>query len=186
MKPMKKIIVMLVFALGGSSLQAQVVKFGLKAGVNFANYQGGNIQNVDFNTLTSYHAGLVTEIKVFENLSFQPELLYSTQGSELKGLGTQIKNELGYLSVPVLAKFYLTKNRLSLELGPQASVLVSQRNNVSLGDSNTFDFAVVGGLSYKITNGLFVSGRYAAGLTEPKRDADVKNAVVQFSLGYLF
>ncbi|MEN9335228.1 MAG: hypothetical protein RLZZ500_215 [Bacteroidota bacterium] len=183
---MKKVIVMLLFALGGSSLHAQLVKFGLKAGVNFANYQGGNVQNIDFNTLTSYHAGLVTEVKLFENFALQPEFLYSTQGSELKGLGTQVKNELGYLSVPVLVKFYLTKNRLSLELGPQASVLVNQRNNVNLGDSNTFDFAVAGGLSYKITNGLFVSGRYTAGLTEPKRDATVKNAVVQFSLGYLF
>lgn len=183
---MKKVLIMLVFALGGSSLQAQVIKFGLKAGVNFANYTGGNVQNIDFTTLTSYHAGLVTELKVFENFALQPELLYSTQGAEVKSLGTQIKNELGYLSVPVLAKFYLTKDRLSLELGPQASVLVSQRNNVSLGNSNTFDFAVAGGLSFNITKGLFVSGRYTAGLTEPKRDADVKNAVVQFSLGYLF
>lgn len=46
----------------------------------------------------------------------QPELLYSTQGSELDGLGDQIKNELGYISLPVLAKFYLTKDKLSLEL----------------------------------------------------------------------
>ena len=93
---------------------------------------------------------------------------------------------MGYLSLPVLAKFYLTSNKLSLELGPQASVLVSERNEVDTNDTNSFDFAIAGGLSYKITDGLFVSGRYVAGLTEAKQDADVKNSVIQFSVGYMF
>jgi opacity protein-like surface antigen len=176
--------VLLIVGIGTS--QAQEMKFGVKGGLNFANYTGGNVEGFDFKTITSYHAGVVAEIKIFENFALQPELLYSTQGSELDGLGEQIKNELGYVSLPVLAKFYLTKDKLSLELGPQASVLVSERNEVDSGDSNTFDFAVAGGLSYKITEGLFVSGRYSAGLTEPKKDADVKNSVVQFSVGYMF
>ncbi|WP_353086500.1 hypothetical protein [Flavobacterium sp.] len=54
--------------------------------------------------------------------SLQSEFLYSTQDAKLSGLGTQVKNELGYLAVPVLAKFYLTKDGLSLEMGPQASL----------------------------------------------------------------
>jgi opacity protein-like surface antigen len=182
----KRFLVAVVFILGISTSQAQVLQFGVKGGLNFANYTGGNISGVDFKSITSFHAGAVMEIKVFENFAIQPELLYSTQGSELSGLGDQIKNELGYLSIPVLAKFYLTSNKLSLELGPQASFLVSERNDVDAGDSNTFDFAVAGGLSYKITDGLFVSGRYAAGLTEPKKDADVKNSLIQFSVGYMF
>jgi len=176
--------VLLILGIGTS--QAQLLKFGVKGGLNFANYSGGDISGYDFKTITSYHAGVVAEIKLFENFALQPELLYSTQGSELDGLGDQIKNELGYVSLPILAKFYLTKDKLSLELGPQASVLVSERNEVSAEDSNTFDFAVAGGLSYKITEGLFVSGRYAAGLTEPKKNADVKNSVIQFSVGYMF
>lgn len=175
-----------IFILGINTSEAQSLKFGIKGGANFANYTGGNVDGMDFNTITSYHAGVVAEINIFQNLSIQPELLYSTVGSELDGLSDQIKNELGYLSLPVMAKFYLTENKLSLEVGPQASVLVSERNEIDATDSNTFDFAVAGGLSYKITNGLFISGRYAAGLTEPKKDADVKNSVVQFSVGYMF
>ena len=182
----KGFLVVVLFILGISTSQAQLLKFGVKGGLNFANYTGGDVDGFDFKSITSYHAGVVAEIKIFENFALQPELLYSTQGSELEGFGEQVKNELGYLSLPVLAKFYLTKDKLSLELGPQASVLVSERNEVDAGDSNTFDFAVAGGLSYKITNGLFVSGRYAAGLTEPKKDADVKNSVIQFSVGYMF
>ena len=182
----KGFLLAVLLILGISTSQAQLLKFGVKGGLNFANYTGGDVEGFDFKTITSYHAGVVAEIKLFENFALQPELLYSTQGSELDGLGEQIKNELGYVSLPVLAKFYLTKDKLSLELGPQASVLVSERNEVSAEDSNTFDFAVAGGLSYKITDGLFVSGRYAAGLTEPKKDADVKNSVIQFSVGYMF
>ena len=184
---MKRTIATLILLVLGTSIsQAQMLKFGVKGGLNFANYTGGEISGVDFKTITSYHAGVVMELKVFENFAIQPELLYSTQGSELEGLGEQVKNELGYLSLPVLAKFYLTSNKLSLELGPQASFLVSERNEVDANDTNSFDFGIAGGLSYKITKSLFVSGRYVAGLTEAKKDADVKNSLIQFSVGYLF
>ncbi len=182
----RTIVTLILLVLGTGFSQAQMLKFGVKGGVNFANYTGGDISGIDFKTITSYHVGAVVELKVFENFAIQPELLYSTQGSELEGFGDQIKNELGYLSLPVLAKFYLTPNKLSLELGPQASVLVSERNEVDTNDTNSFDFGLAGGLSYKITDGLFVSGRYVAGLTEAKQDADVKNSVIQFSVGYMF
>jgi opacity protein-like surface antigen len=184
---MKKTIATLILLVLGTGLsQAQLLEFGVKGGVNFANYTGGDVSGVDFKTITSYHAGMVMELKVLENLAIQPELLYSTQGAELEGLGDQVKNELGYLSIPVLAKFYLTSNELSLELGPQASFLVSERNEVDANDTNSFEFGIAGGLSYKITKSIFVSGRYVAGLTEAKKDADVKNSLIQFSLGYMF
>lgn len=161
---------------------AQSIKFGLKAGVNFSNFTGSEI-NTD--ALTSFHAGLMTEIKIFKNFGLQPELLYSTQGATLNGLGTQIKNELGYISIPLLAKFYLNDD-FSLEVGPQVSFLLNEKNNFALQDSNTFDFAIAGGLTYKLGKHFFVQGRYGLGLTEPKRDASVKNSVLQGSLGYLF
>jgi opacity protein-like surface antigen len=184
---MKKTIATLILLVLGTGLsQAQLLQFGIKGGVNFANYTGGDVSGVDFKTITSYHAGIVMELKVLENLAIQPELLYSTQGSELEGLGDQVKNELGYLSIPVLAKFYLTSNKLSLELGPQASFLVSERNEVDANDTNSFEFGIAGGLSYKITKSIFLSGRYVAGLTEAKKDADVKNSLIQFSVGYMF
>ena len=166
--------------------EAQLLKFGIKGGANFANYTGGSVEGVDFNTIASYHAGIVTELRIFDNLALQPELIYTTQGSELKGLGNQIKNELGYLALPVLAKLYLTDNGLSLEAGPQFSVLVNERNDIDTSDTNTFDFGIAGGLSYKLTKHFFISGRYVAGLTEVKKDADVKNSVIQLSVGILF
>jgi len=184
---MKKVLFLGLSLLGLISVShAQSIQFGLKGGVNFANYTGGNVENVDFKVISNLHFGALLEIELFDNLSLQPELLYSSNGAEIRNVGDDFKNELGYLALPVLAKFYLTSEKLSLEAGPQFSVLVSERNEVDANDTNTFDFGLAGGLSYKITKNIFVSGRYIAGLTEVKKDADVKNSVIQFSVGIMF
>lgn len=187
---MKKTILFTVLLVAISmNMQAQLVKFGIKAGVNYANQTGSNITvnstNYQTDAITSYHAGLIAEIKLVNSFSVQPELLYSTQGATYKNATEEFRNELGYLSIPVLAKINLNK-LVSLELGPQASFLLSERNNFNVKDANTFDFAVVGGLGLNITKNLFIQGRYGLGLTDASQDAQVKNSVVQISAGIKF
>ncbi len=185
----KTILSIALFSITTFVVQAQSVKFGVKAGLNYANEIGTNISidSKDYNTeaITSYHAGLVAEIGLFKGLSFQPELLYSTQGATYKNVSQEIKNELGYISIPAVLKIDLNKT-FSLELGPQASFLLSEKNNFDAKDSNTFDFAAVGGLGLKITKSLFLQARYVLGLTEMSKDAQTKNSVVQVSAGILF
>ncbi|SEG41047.1 porin family protein [Flavobacterium urumqiense] len=187
---MKKTILFTVLLVAISmNMQAQLVKFGIKAGVNYANQTGSDITvnstNYQTDAITSYHAGLIAEIKLVNSFSVQPELLYSTQGATYKNATEEFRNELGYLSIPVLAKINLNKF-VSLELGPQASFLLSERNNFNVKDANTFDFAVVGGLGLNITKNLFIQGRYGLGLTDASQDAQVKNSVVQISAGIKF
>lgn len=187
---MKKIILAAVmFIATSATIQAQLVQFGVKAGVNFASQTGDAFptQNIDKEGITSYHAGLVAEIKLLEKFSIQPELLYSTQGATYKFADAQedFKNKLAYLSIPVMAKIYMTKS-LSLEVGPQASFLLSQKNDVRFDDAKTFDFALNAGLGLKITKSIFIQGRYSLGLTEASSDADIKNSVVQLSAGFMF
>ena len=187
---MKKTILFTVLLVAISmNMQAQLVKFGIKGGVNYANQNGSNItvngSNYQTDAITSYHAGLIAEIKLVDSFSIQPELLYSTQGATYKNAFEEFRNELGYLSIPVLAKINLNKF-VSLELGPQASFLLSERNNFDVKDANTFDFAVVGGLGLNITKNLFIQGRYGLGLTDASKDAQVKNSVVQVSAGIKF
>ena len=98
---------------------------------------------------------------MFEGLALQPELLYSTQGATYKGVsGTigDIKNEVGYLAIPVMLKINLITS-ISLELGPQASFLLSEKDNVNLYKSNTFDFGAAGGLGLKVTKSIFLQAR---------------------------
>ena len=187
---MKKIILAVVVLLAVSAdMQAQLVKFGVKAGLNYANQTGTDITinsgNYDKEAITSYHAGLIAEIKVTDGFSVQPELLYSTQGASYEYAATEFKKELGYLSIPVLAKFNFNKT-VSLDLGPQASFLLNERKNVNINDSETFEFGVAGGLTLNITKSIFLQGRYVLGLTEASKDAEVKNSVVQISAGFKF
>jgi len=188
---MKKsiLIVALLFGLA-TTIQAQSIRFGIKGGINYANQNGTDItvNAQNYNTtdaITSYHAGLVAEVKLFDRFAIQPELLYSTQGATYKNAVEEFKNELGYISIPVLAKFYLSKS-LSLDLGPQASFLLSEKNDFDYKDSKTFEFAVAGGLGLNITKNLFVQARYGLGLTEASKNADIKNSTFQVSAGIMF
>lgn len=186
---MKKVFLAVILFLGtAASIQAQLLKIGVKAGVNFANQTGdASFEGIEFDKdgITSYHAGLVAEIKLLDRFAVQPELLYSTQGASYKSAGQEFKNELGYLSIPVMAKFYLSDS-FSLEVGPQASFLLSERNDFDIENGETFEFGVNAGLGFKITENFFIQGRYGLGLTDASKNADVKNSTVQLSAGFMF
>lgn len=167
---------------GSSSMNAQGLDFGVKAGANFAKLDGDGI---DGDNLTSFHVGALLEVNVFENFSVQPEVLYSSQGTKVEGVGDF---KLDYISVPVLAKFYLISDRLSLEAGPQFSFLIND-DAPSVEDqfeTKSFDFAAVGGLGFNFTDNIFVQARYVIGLTDTTEDAEVTNKVIQLSVGLKF
>ena len=175
-----------------TTIQAQSFKLGIKAGLNYANQTGTTImvndKNYQTEAISSYHAGLVAEINLFEGLALQPELLYSTQGATYKGIsGTigDITNKVGYLAIPVMIKIGLSKS-ISLELGPQASFLLSEKDQFVVKDPSSFDFGVAGGLGLKVTKSIFIQARYGLGLTEISKEAQTKNSVVQVSAGLLF
>ncbi|SNS49565.1 Outer membrane protein beta-barrel domain-containing protein [Belliella buryatensis] len=186
---MKKTIYLslLISMISFSGAMAQGLNFGIKGGANFSNF-AGSTDNFNQESITSYHAGIFAELGLGANFSIQPELLYSTVGSNLTFAGAQedFKNELGYLSLPVLMRIYLIPNRLSLDLGPQVSFLMSESQNVDVSDSNTFDFSLAGGATLHVLGPLFVQGRYNLGLTDVKPDAQITNRVVQLSVGLRF
>ena len=77
---------------------------------------------------------------------------------------------------------------MNLEFGPQFAFLVSDNvdNDIDNPVPESFDFAITGGLGINITKHIFIQGRYVVGLTEASKDAEVKNRVVQASIGYKF
>jgi hypothetical protein len=190
---MKKVILATILFLAVSiNMQAQLVKLGIKGGINYANQSGTDItvNSINYNStdaITSYHIGLVAELKLTDGLAIQPELLYSTQGATYKAdqVINDFSNKIGYISIPVLAKISLNKS-ISLDLGPQASFLLSEKNQFDYKNSKTFEFAAAGGLTLKVTKSLFIQGRYVLGLTEASKDAQIKNSALQVSAGILF
>lgn len=176
---MKKLfLITAVLFLGVSALNAQDLKFGAKIGANFSKLSGDGVNG---DNLTSFHVGVLAELNLIQNFSIQPELLYSSQGTDYQN--EDIK--LDYVSVPVLAKFYVITDKLSLEAGPQFSFLVN-KDVPDTFRTKTFDFAAVGGLGYNLTSFLFVQARYVVGLTDTTKDASVTNQVIQLSAGFKF
>jgi hypothetical protein len=179
------------------------VTFGAKAGLNLSTFTG-DPEDVDMKA--GFHVGGMAEIALNEKFSVQPELLFSSQGTQedvtfFNGINEQtetIKYNFSYINLPVMAKYYVTEG-LSLEAGPQIGVLVSAKAKADgetedadelLGDLSTIDFGLNFGLGYKLDSGLNFSARYNLGLSNisDESDADFKinNSVFQFSVGYFF
>jgi hypothetical protein len=187
---MKKLIVLGAMIVGGLTAHAQGLNLGIKAGANFANFNG----DVDTDGITSFHAGAALELNIVPTFSVQAEGLFSSVGATYRDTALDIAEDinLDYISVPVLAKFYILPNTLSLTAGPQFSFLVSDAESVIPGenyDANSFEVAASGGIELKIIAGLFAQARYNIGLTDVGDDAvyaNSKNGVFQLSVGYYF
>jgi hypothetical protein len=180
---MKKILLLFVLLCAISNAQAQL-RIGVKAGANFADLDG-----VSFKTemRTGFHFGAILELKLPGSLALQPELLYSSQGAKVNSAAFD-DIQYDYITVPVMLKYYLIKDIIDVEIGPQFSFLVN--DNVDFGDSSTFDFAALGGVGVDLGDHVFLQGRYVLGLTSASTDAlanaDIKNKVIQISVGYKF
>lgn len=212
---MKKIVLaaIAVVGFGVTGFAQQQVKFGPKAGVNFATISGDD----DAEMLTGFHVGAVAEIKFNEKFSIQPEVVYSAQGAKQSGSTTiagitssyEGKQKLDYINVPIMAKYYIVDG-FSVEAGPQVGFLAKAESevdtNVAGVSRNTktdnkdgfksVDFGVNFGLAYDLPQGFFVNARYNLGLSKIGEDytangvtikaADYKNSVIQVGVGYKF
>lgn len=183
------------------SAQAQNpdARVGIKGGLNVSNLYVDEV--TDENARVGFNAGLYGQILATDAFALQPELLYSTKGSENEFDGVidqTVKFNLNYLELPVLAVFKLG-NAAELHAGAYGSYLL--RANVSysgdLGDGGedldrdnfkSFDYGLVGGLGLNFGD-LQVGARYNYGLVELANSdnaeailGDSKNSVAQIYL----
>jgi opacity protein-like surface antigen len=202
---MKKLFLAAFAVFAFASVNAQEVKFGAKAGVNFASI-GGDAEDMD--SRTSFHLGGVAEIVLSDKFSVQPELLYSSQGAkseytedfgEFGSFTVEEKLKLDYLSLPIMAKYYVAEG-FSLEAGPQIGFLLSANAEVEVdGESEDadvkdefkgIDFGLGFGAGYKLDSGLNFALRYNLGLSNIAEDTEgdfsIQNNVFQISVGYMF
>ncbi|NDI98151.1 PorT family protein [Flavobacterium sp. LaA7.5] len=169
---------------------AQEIKFGVKAGLNIADF-GGDAETEG--SRTGFHAGGLAEFKLTETFSIQPELLYSMQGAKGNLAGEEFDIKLDYLNLPIMAKYYLMEG-LSIEAGPQIGFLMSAKweDEDAKDYYKGIDIALNGGVAYDLPMGLFLQARYSAGLTSIAEDVegaetvDTMNNVISLSVGYKF
>ena len=212
---MKKIILSTALFISGLALvnaqsDSKDVQLGIKGGLNSSTISGDDFGDLD--SRTSFNAGLVAEIPLTERLSFQPEVLYSGQGFDVREIDQDnivdtdenIEYQLDYIQVPLLLKAYIVKG-LSVEAGPQFGFKIheefdyqpnSDGGDIEIDSDDSyvkdFDTSIALGAAYKFDNGFFLSGRYNLGVTDifedgtPFEGVDAKNNVWQFGIGFMF
>lgn len=188
---MKKVILSVIAVLAFAFANAQeskTVKFGVKAGANYGWLATGDGSVYDLRPEVGYYAGLVSEFKMCEKFSFQVEALYSHSSYKFDGNGNTsgMEIEINQVAVPVLAKFYLVKG-LSLELGPQATMIVDSKTTNVLLNLRKYNVAAASGLAYDFNSGAFIQARYTYSFLDLENGADGHNQFgIQASVGYKF
>lgn len=195
---MKKVLCTLVLASAVSSYaHAQAVRLGAKAGASLTEFVGKN--GAGFDNKVGFHGGLVAEIGFSDQLSIQPEVLYSLKGAQLGEVAQDVRLNLSYLDIPVLLKW--KAERVFFEAGPQVGLLLASRLKTETraldnkSSFNTFDVGYAAGVGYALSTGPMIGLRYNGGITQVGHDVssngilykapNIRNSAFQLYVGLL-
>jgi len=174
MKLMKaKLLSLTAAVLFSTALMAQF-HIGAKTGANINKINGKSFKD-EFRY--GYTLGGFMEVRLSNKFVLQPEVLFNqnstTLDSSFKNIyqgvfnaSAQSKVKLNYLSIPLLLNYKLIGSFLSLQAGPQFSVLMSNNKTLLQNGGEAFkngEFSMLGGVQVKL-GAIRVNGRYAVGL----------------------
>ncbi len=177
---MKKLFLFAAIFISGlySSGQAKIA-IGIKGGLNFSDL---DISNMSTSGKTGYHAGVFAQFR-FKKTAFQPEIIFSQQGSVVNPGDWDSK----YLNIPLILKYFILAG-VNLQLGPQFGFLstaeLDGQDIKNLLKTADISFAIGAGWDapFRIT----FDARYNIGLTdnnESYSSSTIKNQVFQISAG---
>jgi hypothetical protein len=168
-----KFLLPLLAAMFVSSVSMAQFHIGFKGGANITKVDGKSFKD---KFTYGYSLGAFAEIGLGEKWGIQPEVLFnqysSTVDSNYRHIyqnvfsSDQSKVKLNYLSIPILLNYNLIGKVLSLQAGPQFSILIDQSKTLLQNGGKAFssgDFAMLGGVQLKLS-AVRVSGRYVVGL----------------------
>jgi len=190
--------------VASSSLMAQsnpnpTARVGIKAGLNVSNLYINDVD--DNNARFGFNGGFYGQIASSESFAIQPELLYSTKGSQADYGGivnSTVRFNLNYIDLPVLAVFKLGPSA-EIHVGPYASYLVSANikysGNIGNGTDKidrdqlkSYDYGLSGGFGLNF-GAVQIGARYNYGLVKIADSnsarnllGDSKNSVAQLYL----
>jgi hypothetical protein len=196
---MKK-IVLVMFMLSFFTIvsNAQGFRLGIKGGGNLNKISGQSFNDgFDF----GYHLGAFAELDFTKKFGIQPELIWnqsSTKPSNFQaiyGSGSVSANfngqnqvKLDYLSIPILLRYTVLSGLLTLNAGPQYSIMLQQDKTILQNGQAAFkngDFAAVVGAQLNLSF-LRIYGRYNIGLqniNDIDNKDNWKSQQIQFGIG---
>ncbi len=169
-----KLLSLAAAVLFSSAVMAQF-HIGAKAGANIIKIDGKSFKD-EFKF--GYSLGGFMEVRLSNKFVLQPEVLFNqastTLDSSFKNIyqgvfnaSAQSKVKLNYLSIPILLNYKLIGSFLSLQAGPQFSVLMSKNKTLLQNGGEAFkngEFSMLGGVQVKV-GAIRVNGRYVVGLS---------------------
>ena len=201
MKKLSLCLMLCFLFLGNLAAQWSV---GGKVGVDWSKMTYP-IDGMDAHFKAGATLGAVANYQLNDWLDLQGELLYSQHNYKDEimvenegGLGRDetLKGRSHYIDVPLLVKFYPLKHDsgFNLEAGLQPGIFLAQSakvdnvdEEISAGDRNPVNCALLIGASFHAPKNWFIDLRYAFGLTNVAKGGDgFKIQSLQLSLGYLF
>lgn len=200
---MKYIYAMLLLIIC-SPANAQV-QVGAKGGISIPNLKGNNEQSKGYTSRQGGYGGLLINFKVTPLFSLQPEINYSPQGGQRKGM-QQVPSDaitgitlppnvslyasfksvtsLNYIEIPLLAKIELgQKFKYYACLGPHVAFLVESKTKTS-GESPLYLDA--GGTIPLMQNGSAFPPVSFNNTTDINKSIKNLNAGFQGGLGFQF
>ena len=183
------------------------VTYGIRAGVNFQNLNGKDIDGdkLENDLKTGFNVGVNAEIPIGIDFYLQPGLLFSTKGAKYSFQGTEATRNISYLELPInfLYKPELGDGHLLLGFGPYAAYAlggkikgggtdIDMEFGNEIGETKPFDaganllagYDFNNNLSFQLNAGLGLINMY----NRPDGDSEssVKNTGFGVSLGYRF
>lgn len=193
---MKKILISTICLLIITTIICKAqINAGLRAGLNATNISFKNLP--DRSNQYGFHFGAFLDLPLAPNfLSVQPEISFSTKGTDYKYLGEKKSLKMNTLDLLVPVAFKLST--IDLTVGPFISFLINKpvyteytNNSIIVNGFNKVDAGLTAGLKFNLKK-VFIGIRYNQGLMEVGNDNLItalgsgKNAVGQVSLGFMF
>lgn len=202
------IMSLVMLFIGPNKTQAQP-KFGIRAGLNMANFAGNDADNTDYRM--GLIAGGYLRIPFSENVSLQPEILYSQRGAKtdgsIFGIESSTDIRMNYLSIPLQA-VYTIDDVLNIYAGPGLAFFLdgkaktnvegsflgqnfnsSGESDINKDNTNSPDLFITAGLGYQ-SGSLQVDFKYLRGFNKALQvndnEFDLYHSDFQLVVGYLF
>lgn len=185
------VIIALIVSFTSTTVWAQrtnpSARAGVKVGMNVSNLYINDVN--DENARIGFNGGFYGQILSSEAFAIQPELLFSTKGTQANYDGLidqQVRFNMNYLDLPVLAVFKLGPSA-EIHAGPYASYMLSA-NITTDGDLGSdydeldrdhfksYDVGLSGGFGLNF-GAVQVGARYNYGLVEIAKSNAARNAI---------
>lgn len=177
---MKRIIVSILFLL--CLFTGSFAQQGSKS-ISFEPFVGLSISNLtdaDLDSKVGIAAGVNLQYQCSEQFGIVTGLGFSNYGAK----DGNSSLTLGYLELPIMAKYYIYKG-LALSTGGQFGLNVGDGRTqfILLSEANKCSFGVPFEVSYDFKR-TRISAQYHIGLTNVYKDFDFKNRSLKITLGY--